>query len=312
MLRGFITFFIWGTFCFFSLAQEQTVYAQKVAEGEKLLSQKDYINSARAYSAAFQANAWRGYTDDRYHAARAWAMTGLKDSAFFNLYRITERANFEDLERTTREDDFRPLHSDTRWADLCQKIAANQPTMPTVRAQLLAILDEDQKYRLLIDSVQAQHGPDAPETQAVWRKMTQADQENLPKVIELLERYGWLGPREVGQGSMALFLVIQHSELPVQEKYLPMMREAVKNGKARGSELALLEDRVNMRNGRKQIYGSQIRMDAEGKPSIFPIEDPKNVDQRRAEMGLGPLAEYVGMWGIKWDADEIAKMEHKD
>ncbi len=28
--------------------------------------------------------------------------------------------------------------------------------------------------------------------------------------------------------------------------------------------------------------------------------DPEHVDQRRAMVGLGPLAEYVEWWGIKW------------
>jgi hypothetical protein len=60
-----------------------------------------------------------------------------------------------------------------------------------------------------------------------------------------LDKYGWLGADVVGgQGNSTLFLVIQHSDQATQEKYLPMMREAVKNGKAQGSSLALLEDRA--------------------------------------------------------------------
>jgi hypothetical protein len=86
-----------------------------------------------------------------------------------------------------------------------------------------------------------------------------------------------------------------------------MMREAVKNKKARASSLALLEDRVNLREGRKQIYGSQIGTFKDGKYYVQPLEDPDNVDKRRAEVGLGPLNEYTQHWHFNWDAAAYKK-----
>jgi hypothetical protein len=110
------------------------------------------------------------------------------------------------------------------------------------------------------------------------------------------------------QGNTTLFLVIQHSDQATQEKYLPMMREAVKNGKAQGSDLALLEDRVALGQGKRQIYGSQIGRDPETQIYyVSPLEDPNNVDKRRAEVGLGPLAEYVNYWQMKWDVEQYKK-----
>ena len=110
------------------------------------------------------------------------------------------------------------------------------------------------------------------------------------------------------KGNSALFLVVQHAPLSTQEKYLPMMREAVKKGKARGTSLALLEDRVLMRNGKRQLYGSQVVTDPEtSEKRFFPIEDVDNVDRRRAEVGLQPLAEYAQHFGITWDAAAIEK-----
>jgi hypothetical protein len=41
-----------------------------------------------------------------------------------------------------------------------------------------------------------------------------------------------------------LFLVIQHSDSTTQEKYLPLLKQAVKDNRAFGHDLALLEDRV--------------------------------------------------------------------
>ena len=87
-----------------------------------------------------------------------------------------------------------------------------------------------------------------------------------------------------------------------------MMREAVQMKKASGSSLALLEDRVALGEGRKQTYGSQIGFDeSSGKYYVLPLEDPDKVDQRRASVGLGPLADYVKRWDVIWDGEADKK-----
>jgi hypothetical protein len=108
---------------------------------------------------------------------------------------------------------------------------------------------------------------------------------------------------------MTLFLVIQHSPIEIQQKYLPMMREAVKNNNAQPSSLALLEDRVALRTGKRQIYGSQINRNQEtGEFYVSPIENPEKVDERRAEVGLGNLQEYISNWNIIWDVEKHKEM----
>ena len=114
--------------------------------------------------------------------------------------------------------------------------------------------------------------------------------------------------KRVRQGNSALFLVIQHADQKTQEQYLPVMREAVAKGNAAASSLALLEDRVALGQGKKQIYGSQIGMFAETNENyVLPLEDPDNVDKRRSEVGLGKLQEYVSYWGLTWDPEEYKK-----
>ena len=68
-------------------------------------------------------------------------------------------------------------------------------------------------------------------------------------------------------------MVIQHADLKTQQKYLPIMRDAVSKGKANVGSLALLEDRVALGMGKSQIYGSQIMQDATGK-YLQPLIDP--------------------------------------
>ncbi len=175
--------------------------------------------------------------------------------------------------------------------------------------KLDSIYTEDQKYREQIDRVEKQFGWESKEMKALWKIINEKDSDNLINVKSILDQYGWLGENVVGkQGNSALFLVIQHSNLTTREKYLPLMREAVKKGNAKGKELALLEDRVALEQGKKQIYGSQIGRDNETNLYyVLPLEDPDNVDKRRAQVGLQPMADYASNWQLKWDAEQYKK-----
>lgn len=179
---------------------------------------------------------------------------------------------------------------DTRFAD--------------VRTELLEILKADQQCRRQLDAMDRAGNPASPERTALIRQMQEVDAANLPKVEAILTRYGWLGPGEVGQdANTALFLVIQHSDTATQEKFLPLMREAVKAGKTHGAWLALLEDRVALAEGRPQTYGSQLRRDGDGPLYVQAVEDPDHLDARRASVGLPPMADYVKHWNLTWDLE---------
>lgn len=175
--------------------------------------------------------------------------------------------------------------------------------------KLDSVYNDDQKYRLQIDSIEKKFGWESKELKSLWKVIDKMDSINIVKVKALLDKYGWLGADSIGKrGNYTLFLVIQHGNLATQEKYLPMMREAFKNGKAKGSNLALMEDRVLLGKGKKQIYGSQIGMDNQTQLYyVSPLEDPDNVDKRRAEVGLEPLADYVKDWQIIWNVEQYKR-----
>ncbi len=172
--------------------------------------------------------------------------------------------------------------------------------------QLQSIQAEDQQYRRRIEEIENKFGRNSREMKDLWNVINKKDSINTIKVTRLLDEYGWLGPAVAGeQGNTTLFLVIQHADLKTQEKYLPMMREAVNNKKAFGKQLALLEDRVALRQGKKQIYGSQIyRNDLTGSFYVAPIEDEPNVNKRRAAVGLEPLEIYAKMYNIDYKLPE--------
>lgn len=133
----------------------------------------------------------------------------------------------------------------------------------TLIKQLDIISTDDQTDRVQLELTQYKYANDTVELKihlnAIFKVIRDKDSINQIKVTAILDKYGWLGPEIVGEdGNRTLFMVIQHAEQVIQEKYLPMMKDAVKNGKAKASSLALLEDRVALTQGNKQIYGSQV------------------------------------------------------
>lgn len=295
-------------------AQDQARYTELTAKAFALYEQKDFKGSAATYSAAFEALGWKGYSNDRYNAACSWALAGMPDSAFYHLFRITEKMDYANIAHLQSDIDLTTLHGETRWPVLCAQVQANKERMevnldrPLAR-QLDSILDLDQRYRERSDEVEQAYGRDSKEMKDLWNTMAATDSTNMLFVSKILDQRGWLGTDIVGEGgSSALFLVVQHADLAIQEKYVPMMRDAVQKGHAQGSSLALLEDRVLMGNGKRQLYGSQIGRDPRtGEYYLSPLEDPDHVDERRAAMGLGTLADYITNWNLNWDVEAYKK-----
>lgn len=298
-------------------------YKSIVTVADQHYNNKAYSESVAQYKQAFKLK--KNAPGDLYNAACSAALAGDKKLAFewLNLALKNGWTNVRHLKSDT---DLNSLHGSKKWDKL---VAAMQKEVDKVEAnydkplqeELLAIYEDDQGIRRVFIEAQKQYDPKSPQMDSLIRIMLYKDSINLIKVKAILDKHGWVGPEKVGgQANMTLFLVIQHADLPTQQQYLPMMREAVKNNKASGSNLSLLEDRVALREGRKQMYGSQIGRDREtGKFYISPLEDPDNVDKRRAEVGLGPLADYVKRWDIVWDVEaykkqlpEIEEMEKRN
>jgi len=182
----------------------------------------------------------------------------------------------------------------------------NQP----LARQLDSIYQLDQSVRIAY--MQAlKDSTSAAVADSLLTVMRQTDAQNLIKVETIIKQHGWIGPQKVGiSAAQGLFLVIQHADLKTQERFLPMIREAEKKGEILSSNLAILEDRIDMRNGKKQTYGSQGITDAKtGKKYIYPIIDVDNLDQRRKAMGMPPMKDYVPDWNLEKYKQELPEIE---
>lgn len=117
---------------------------------------------------------------------------------------------------------------------------------------------------------------------------------NFPIVKTILEKYGFPGYDLTGKESSGnYFLLVQHSDfdLAFQKKALKLMKQQVHNKNASGQNYAYLIDRININEGKPQVYGTQIIMSGDTK--IKPCIDIANLDKRRKSVGLTSIKEYL-------------------
>jgi hypothetical protein len=292
----------------------QKEYSKLISAADSLYNLKNYKIASENYSEAFELFGSKIKLRDRYNAACNWSLASNPDSAFSQLNILTDQFNYKNYNQIANDPDLKTLQSDKRWNLLIEKIKANKSKAEAnLNKPLVAILDtimvSDQKYRLEFSKLNEKYGWNSKEVKSLMKIMAEQDAANKLIVTAILDQYGWLGKEEIGEeGNSTLFLVIQHADHTTQLKYLPMMREAVKNGKAESSGLALLEDRVALGQQKRQIYGSQVEQDPITQAYIVsPLEDPDNVDKRRAEVGLEPLSTYLSYFKIKWDVEQYKK-----
>ncbi|WP_079241781.1 DUF6624 domain-containing protein [Chryseobacterium indologenes] len=286
-------------------------YLKLISEANKLYESKDYKMSADLYNKAFKIESEN--PSHLYNGACSSSLAGNEKQAFKWLNLSIEKG-WTNLKHLNSDTDLENLHSKKEWGKTIEKLEKKIASIEAnydkpLQAELLAILEEDQKYRMQMSETQKKFGPNSKEMNDLWKITNQKDSINLIKVKKILDEKGWVGKDKVGaQANSALFLVIQHSDLETQKKYLPMMKEAVTKGNANPGSLALLIDRIEIREGRKQIYGSQIGINQSNNTYyVLPLTDPDNVDKRRTEVGLDPISNYIKNWDLVWDVEKYKR-----
>ncbi|SNY44945.1 DUF6624 domain-containing protein [Paractinoplanes atraurantiacus] len=119
---------------------------------------------------------------------------------------------------------------------------------------------------------------------------------NADRLAEIIDEHGWPTAELVGpEAARRAWLIAQHADrqLHLQRRALTLMTEAVRAGTGDITQLAMLRDRILVNEGRPQLYGTQIAGVVDGAPVPWPCEDPDQLDQRRAEVGLEPFAVHV-------------------
>lgn len=176
----------------------------------------------------------------------------------------------------------------------------------SVDSMLCAIRDKDQSIRQKIMPMLASGNQDS--IMAVVVQMNMIDKENQTFVFGLLDNQGW--PDGLSdKANSAIFLVIDHAEFAAQEKYYPVVKEKAEQGIIGKEDAATLQDRILMKKGEMQVYGTQttrVVINGENINYLWPVKNPDQLDKLRKEVNLPPIAEYIAVFekqGIKlvWD-----------
>ncbi len=119
------------------------------------------------------------------------------------------------------------------------------------------------------------------------------DKNHTETLKVIVKEHGWPTIPIVGkEASGAAWLLVQHADhdIAFQKTCLALMKN-IEKGEIALPNIAYLEDRIRVAEGRPQLYGTQF--DASG--SNFGarlIWDKDNLDKRRKAMGLSTYGEY--------------------
>lgn len=157
---------------------------------------------------------------------------------------------------------------------------------------------------ILLDSVHKQDQAVRTDQSISFKETVQKDYENLSTVVSIIESCGMPGLDQLNQTQFnAIWMVLHHSpETQYMRKYFPMLEEAKNNGDMRPQDFATVQDRMLMRDGKPQVYGTQI-----SKGKLYKLKDPEYVNQRREQVGLGPIQGYLGRFNIDFNIEQKEK-----
>ena len=182
--------------------------------------------------------------------------------------------------------------------------------LDSITKTLEIVYEDDQSLRKEYQKIEKEFGWNSQQAKDLWAKQEILDSINIVKVTAIIDKYGWLGINEVGDnGNSALFLVLQHSDLNTQLEYLPVLEKATEKGKATKSELAYFKDRVLLRQGKKQVYGTQYEWDDEKKEYyLASVIEPEKLNERRESVGILSIEEYYETYlNREWNLSEYIK-----
>ena len=187
-------------------------------------------------------------------------------------------------------------------SDEVKKMVAQANTQPSaqtdlkLRDELLQLKADNQ--RLFQRTTGAGYEDDE-----LMKRLREARENNSARLCQILKESGWPSLSQVEKdGVAAAFYLLKNSEsFELQRELLPVIVAAVKRGEIEKSAFAGFVDRLRLRAGLKQMFGTQASV-VNGFLLLQPIEDEAHVDARRNQYGLPPLAEYLkalqGIYGL--------------
>ncbi len=177
--------------------------------------------------------------------------------------------------------------------------------LPEIAKEIKKMRDEDQKNRIKWAGMVKKGKNDTDKFKEFTKEIIAVDRQNTARMREIIAEHGWPTYDRVGEGpSNNAWLIIQHADRnPLfQAKCLPLLKAAVEAGQANPSNYAYLYDRVQVAQGRKQLYATQSSTNnGLTKGQFYALEDESNVQVRREEMGITrSVVDYAESMGFDY------------
>jgi len=244
--------------------------------------------------------------DNLLNIANAYAFIGQTDSA---IYFIKKQKELWGLPIAILSvPNYVPLHNNPEWKKIARDLEneyfdKNPKLKRDLTKKFWQMGIDDQLYRGTFEFYNKKYDKDSAKLDSINKLQANLDSINLLKLEKIVKKYGWPKSTEVGVMEASIpFLIIEHTGvIEIQKKYLALIEERVKQNEANPASFAYLTDKILIKENKEQIYGTQlIKNDKTGAYELCPVKDVSNIDKRRAEVGLGPLKEYLQMFGIEY------------
>ncbi len=275
-------------------------------EFEKLRFKADscYVNYEFQAASAFYSQALHSKAAeaiDYYHGACCASLAGEFDVAINRLQTIIKKFPAWYNENLETDGDLMFLHEDPRWKEIVKTFTETKKKQIAsyehpLYEELNKIREEDQAIRQVYFQAYMKRQNNIG---TIEKEMHRLDSLHMIYVDNLLEKKGWPDRFKVGDANYAIWLTIQHNGIDKWKQYLPMLKKQARNGDIKKSDVALLEDRIEVEEGRPQIYGTHYYRGEDGKHYLSPLRDSANVDALRKSVGLGSLEYFKLEKGIE-------------
>ncbi len=192
--------------------------------------------------------------------------------------------------------------------------------MAALDSVLQRVHDDDQNVRRNFTVMLQSNNADS--ILAYQERMEETDSRCRAIVFPILDSVG-IPDGLTEKAREALFLVVQHSDVEHQRKYIDLFDAAAKTELVSRADVATMRDRILMHEGLPQIYGTQtftsnrtIIINSDGGKRIaddgednggessasqptaylWPVESAEGLDARRVEVGLPPMDKYIELF----------------
>jgi hypothetical protein len=175
---------------------------------------------------------------------------------------------------------------------LCISCQNNTPYTEEMKAELQAMYNKDQKAQEY-DMAKVQRKSYSDSMEIAFNALII---KNTVAIKKYFREYGFPGIKENGEkATLNFWLLVQHSDHDVnfQNQVLIAMKKELDAKNVKPSEYAYLYDRVKKNQGKPQLYGTQMVWDSHGIHTPYNLESPEKVNERRKEMGLNSIEEYL-------------------